>query len=207
MTPDSQHTRERAVGGLALVVCIAGVLAALVKGPAEDEGLRRADVDLTQVGAVAPAESALVEETTQTSAPRAGELDIASNAPEGTELTLPELAPVDFGDGAVASAPVTGGYTDLIRQYFGDATVEALVIVQCESNFVPWAVGTNTNGTQDHGLFQINDIHAAAFETVTGADWEVGRYDPEINTRFARWLHQRSGWRPWTCRDRLQSPD
>lgn len=193
---------------IALVLAV-GVMAAIARAP-EGPRFERASAAGGDIARLQSADDVVAVsglEGVPTSAPPVGGLDISTNAPAGTELTLPELAPVDFGGGAVASAPVTGGLTDLIKAFFGDATVEALVIVQCESQFIPWAVGTNTNGTQDHGLFQINDIHAPGFESVTGVPWESGRYDPVANTTFARYLYDLRGWDAWTCRSRLGTVD
>lgn len=200
------HTRERAVAGLVTVVLLAGIFAALAPATAGEDRIKRANAGAVNEFVIQDIPNDDDLDTTQTSAVRIGTLDIASHAPSGAVLTLPPLAPVDFGDGVMASAPVTGGFTDLISSYFGPVTMEALIIVQCESQFVPWAVGTNTNGTQDHGLFQINDVHRGSFEAVTGQPWESGRYDPVSNTAFARWLYDQSGWRPWTCRSRLDAP-
>lgn len=151
---------------------------------------------------------------TRTSAPRSLADPRAAAAPakgpgNGDQSTQDLAVPVGTGR-AIASSdqvPHTGGYTDLIRRYFGPVTVEAIVIVQCESGFDPLAVGTNTNGTQDHGLFQINDIHRRTFEVVTGNPWDH-RYDPEVNTAFAAWLYDHAdGWGPWRCNRNLATFD
>jgi hypothetical protein len=143
---------------------------------------------------------------TPTSAPR-----IAIATASGDAIRV-----VDLGDTADLTAalreagesvPVTGGLTDLIRRYFGSFTAEAIQIVQCESGFYADAVGTNTNGTQDHGLFQINDVHHEAFERAIGRPW-ADRYDPEANTAFAAWLFERAqGWGPWRCNVSLSDVD
>jgi hypothetical protein len=53
-------------------------------------------------------------------------------------------------------------------------------------------------GGGNHGLFQINNVHRGNFEEVTQQPWsEV--YDPYLNTVFAKWLFDQSGWSPWAC--------
>ena len=68
-------------------------------------------------------------------------------------------------------------------------------IVRCESNFDPGAVSP----TNDHGLFQINAVHRADFERVTGQPWSKV-YDAQYNAMYARWLYDQQGWSPWTCK-------
>ncbi len=68
-------------------------------------------------------------------------------------------------------------------------------VAQCESKMNPYAVSS----TNDHGLFQINAIHRAEFERVTGRPWS-DVYDPFWNTAYAKYLFDRQGWGPWTCR-------
>ncbi len=198
-------------GPAAAVVALALATAGLVGLAAATPGTGGTD-DAPAVGAVSGLDVSSLDAAgagdgpaPPTSAPR-----IALRAGDGSGVALDAdgfpplpLAATTPGD----ASPVTGGLTDLIRRYFGSDTVEALVIVQCESGFDALAVGTNANGTQDHGLFQINDVHERAFPIVTGRSWEE-RYDPEVNTAFAAWLFGRSGWDPWTCRVRLdQSRD
>lgn len=78
----------------------------------------------------------------------------------------------------------------------GDALYEqAKRVVQCESRWNPDAVSP----TNDHGLFQINQIHRRAFEKETGQPWSAV-YDPYWNAYFARLLYNQSGWGPWTCK-------
>lgn len=188
-----------AVVGVVLVAVVAlfAVLAA-VSSPAERGTVPDASAEL-----LAQLSNSV---RTETSAPRLDSPpDTATDTPSPTTTpTVAETTPIDAPLGAVPVAagddvPLTGGFTDLIRQYFGSVTVEAIVIVQCESGFVPTALNTNTNGTQDHGLFQINDVHMRAFEAVTGQAWAT-RYDPVANTTFAAWLYNHAGgWGPWRC--------
>lgn len=149
---------------------------------------------------------------TETSAPRRDPASQPTVDPATPGAPAPAPPPEVAGPpataiGALDAVPRTGGTTDLLRRYFGAVTVEAIVIVQCESGFDPNALNTNTDGSQDHGLFQINDVHERAFEPVTGHPW-TARYDPEINTAFAAWLYDHAGgWGPWRCNRNLEQFD
>ncbi len=67
-------------------------------------------------------------------------------------------------------------------------------VAWCESEMKPWA----RSPTNDHGLMQINAIHRATFERVTGQPWSQV-YNPFWNAVYAKNLHDRKGWQPWTC--------
>ena len=85
---------------------------------------------------------------------------------------------------------------DTIAQLFGSQAGNATRIASCESNMDHGAVSP----TNDHGLFQINAIHAADFERVTGQPWVTHRYNTYWNTYYAKWLYDQQGWSPWVCR-------
>ena len=86
-----------------------------------------------------------------------------------------------------------------IALHFGQGghrvAAEADRVARCESHLNPTAVSR----TNDHGLFQINAIHRSSFIRVTGQPWS-SVYDSFWNARFAWWLYEREGWRPWACR-------
>lgn len=113
------------------------------------------------------------------------------------------LAACEPGSPETEAASVAGGPSnpkgltaeETIRRHFPDVYDQAYKIVRCESGFDPNA----HSHTNDHGLFQINQVHRANWPAVTGADWSQ-RYDPELNAIYARYLYDREGWRPWTCR-------
>ena len=49
-------------------------------------------------------------------------------------------------------------HTDMVSRYFKeDDILRALGIIYCESSGQPTAVGINSNGTKDVGLWQFND--------------------------------------------------
>jgi Lysozyme like domain len=82
-----------------------------------------------------------------------------------------------------------------IQEVFGPDAEAATRVATCESGLDPGAVSA---GGGNHGLFQINNIHQPSFEAVTGRPWsEV--YSAEWNTRFAKYLFDDQGWRPWAC--------
>lgn len=83
--------------------------------------------------------------------------------------------------------PGGGGSVDLYDQ--------ASEIAWCESRFNPAAVSP----TNDSGLMQINIIHRANYERVTGQPWST-RFEPYWNAVYAKHLYTTSGWRPWACR-------
>lgn len=84
----------------------------------------------------------------------------------------------------------------LIRQAFPEDPGTAVAVATCESNLNPQAYNpSNTNGTTDGGLWQINDVHNKTLERM-GLD----KYDPEDATKFARYLYdQNGGFRDWVC--------
>jgi hypothetical protein len=83
-----------------------------------------------------------------------------------------------------------------IHRWFPDMEERASAIAFCESTFNPRAVSP---GGSSHGLFQIHNVHRPDFVAVTGMSWAEGRYDPNANAQFARWLYDRQGWEPWAC--------
>lgn len=80
-----------------------------------------------------------------------------------------------------------------------DAHVAAAVAT-AESGRRPAAVnGTNTDGSADGGLFQINTVHRVRFEQVTGASYASGVYEVDANVRYAVHLQAEQGWKPWVA--------
>jgi hypothetical protein len=63
-----------------------------------------------------------------------------------------------------------------------------------ESGRVPTARGgPNTDGSFDHGLWQINDVHSRRFARM----W-ADRYDPAANASMAVGVWRDAGWNAWT---------
>lgn len=75
----------------------------------------------------------------------------------------------------------------------GDDAAIAVAVMKAESGGKPGInnAGANDNGTVDHGLWQINDVHN---DKLPGKN----RYDPAVNTQLARMVYEDAGgWTPW----------
>ena len=85
---------------------------------------------------------------------------------------------------------------DLISTYFKpEDVVQAMTIVYCESRGKETAVGRNTNGTTDVGLWQFNDKTWAWLKPKL--DIISNRKNPIISTKVAAWLVYNDGWHHW----------
>lgn len=98
-------------------------------------------------------------------------------AKKDTRMKLSELA-------------AEGGFTD---------TRTATAIALAESSGNPGATNHNTNGTQDTGLWQVNDVHAG----IAGSPKDVGEFrkwlkDPHNNAKAAAAVFASQGWAAWT---------
>jgi len=96
------------------------------------------------------------------------------------------------GEGA-ASPSLREPITDIekeIHLVFGDDWIEAVTIFECESGLNPKAVNdSNTNGTADVGIPQINTVHGIR------AKWLK---NPSIAIRVAKQLFdEQGGWSAW----------
>ena len=91
---------------------------------------------------------------------------------------------------------------DLWTSHGGPAseTRTAVAVALGESGGCPRAANlTNTNGTFDYGLWQINTIHRSEFERVTGEPWAAVIL-PGPATAYAVHLHRtRGSWRDWVA--------
>lgn len=75
---------------------------------------------------------------------------------------------------------------------------EAMQVAHCESRLTPSAISpTNSNGTRDWGLMQINDVWREAFPV----SWP-NVLDAQTNVDMAWHIYQTAGntWQPWTCK-------
>lgn len=90
-----------------------------------------------------------------------------------TTLTMPQIA-------QVAS-----------RQWQGNDLVTAVAVAMAESSGRTDAFHTNTNGSKDYGLWQINDIHSGGRPP---ANWA----DPAANAALAHGVWASSGWSAWS---------
>ena len=89
-----------------------------------------------------------------------------------------------------------------IKQYiessFDNAGLDsdkALAVANCESHFDPKATHTNTNGSTDGGVWQINSIHKLSDDC---------RYDVRCSTQWViEKVKNEGNWSAWTCAKRL----
>lgn len=74
----------------------------------------------------------------------------------------------------------------------GDDLVIAAAVAKAESQWNPLAKNSNTNGSTDYGLFQINSVHEAI---LSRGDWR----NPADNARMAYqvWSDAGQRWGPW----------
>jgi len=79
---------------------------------------------------------------------------------------------------------------EILRQAreYGVDEETALKIAVCESNLDPLAVNCNTNGTNDLGVYQINDIHKISNEC---------RLDYKCNIKWAMEEMSKNGFGAW----------
>jgi hypothetical protein len=119
---------------------------------------------------------------------------------DGPRSTTTSTAPSTTTTTAAPTTTTTTAPADpveaALQRWFGDVYAKASDVVWCESRRDPNAVSP---GGGNHGLFQINNVHRSSFEQVTGVAFEDGVYDPDLNSRFARWLYDQQGWEPWAC--------
>jgi hypothetical protein len=87
-------------------------------------------------------------------------------------------------------------HTDLVQRYFKEKDIlQALNVIYCESSGKPDAVGVNTNGTADVGLWQFNDNTWAWLKSKL--DIISNRTNPKVSTAVASWLVYNDGWHHW----------
>lgn len=97
------------------------------------------------------------------------------------------LAGVALAFGLSACSP-----QEVIGVIFAEHSDDAVAVARCESGLDPAAVSP---GGGNHGLFQINNVHRRRWESF---GWSWGdRYDPILNTAYAKMLFDEQGWRPW----------
>ena len=116
-------------------------------------------------------------------------------------LLKPKVAAVEAHTSAspkaaveAAGADVCEGFRPLVAKYDWDVKV-AMAVMKAESGCQTNALGHNTNGTNDAGLFQVNSIHDATDK----------RYDIEYNVALAYRIYKDrrswdiSGWKAWSA--------
>jgi hypothetical protein len=125
--------------------------------------------------------------------------DLSTTTTTAAPTTVPPTtAPPTTAPPAVAPAAApapSGSALEAIAAWFPDVYDQAVRVASCESSLNPGAVSA---GGGNHGLFQINNVHAGSFAAVTGQSWDA-RYNAHYNAQFARYLYDQSGWGPWAC--------
>ena len=90
-----------------------------------------------------------------------------------------------ISDAAIAAAARQAGFPE-------SELATAVAVALAESGGNTTATHQNLNGTVDHGLWQINSVHASL---LAGGDWR----DPNANARMAYsvWRERGGSWSPW----------
>lgn len=88
------------------------------------------------------------------------------------------------------SSPVSTGTEVIIRDVFSNDPDVAVAVAMAESHMRTDATHTNTNGSVDCGLFQINSIHKPTAEQCS---------DARANVELARKIWNRAGWSAWSA--------
>ena len=123
-------------------------------------------------------------------------LPTTTAAPTTAPPPPPAPAPPTTTAPAPAPPPADTPVEAAIRRWFPENFDKASDVAWCESRHDPAAVSP---GGGNHGLFQINTVHRADFEAVTGVSWDAGIYDASLNAQYARALFDQQGWEPWAC--------
>lgn len=81
---------------------------------------------------------------------------------------------------------------DKIMATFGKDGNTALAVARCESGLRYNAIGHNTNGSTDSGIFQLNSVHFRRW-----GDADI--LDVDLNIKIAHDIYMEQGFRPWVC--------
>lgn len=89
--------------------------------------------------------------------------------------------------------PVTVGRYAIGAGFSGTDVAQAIAVAFAESHWNTDATNSNTNGSTDFGLWQIN---GSAHSWINGQNWR----DPAVNAAAAYrvWSEAGRSWRPWT---------
>jgi len=85
---------------------------------------------------------------------------------------------------------------EVVEEHFKkDDILRALGVIYCESSGKAEAIGVNTNGTKDVGLWQFNDNTWLWLKPKLGIISK--RTNVEVSTAVASWLVYNDGWHHW----------
>lgn len=108
-------------------------------------------------------------------------------------LIKPEVTITEHRTETVVKYVVPETIEEKIKATFPEDPDTAVRIAKCESGMRPNAFnGSNTNGSTDSGLMQINSIHGVSKHMLM---------DVDINLAVARVIYERAGnsFSPWVC--------
>ena len=166
---------------------------------AEEEAARRA-AEATTTTTTTPTTTSSTSSTTTTST---GGSPTSSTTTTTTTTTTTE-PPGDWPP--IPINPATLAWRPLVEQHFAaDLVLDALVIIECESNGDPDAVNPWSGAS---GLFQFMPGTWAVASVQAGVDHR-SVFDGEANIIAASWLAEYyrdsrgEPWRPWVCRKYL----
>lgn len=78
----------------------------------------------------------------------------------------------------------------------------AIQVAKCESHFIATSNHTDSNGTHDLGLFQLNtggtEQELLGLTNHPATDLGLA-FEPVWNVQAAALLYSRDGWSRWTC--------
>ncbi|MEI8083172.1 MAG: hypothetical protein WCI74_15145 [Actinomycetes bacterium] len=128
-------------------------------------------------------------------------------------LTAAKLAAVQKKAESLAAHPIPTKIVSrnevlrLARRYFpADQVGNAMAIAACESGQRSVRGATNSNGTTDWGIFQLNDggtLQSSLAAIGKPADdkraAQVAAMDAATNVRAAAKIYSSGGWGPWVC--------
>jgi hypothetical protein len=107
-----------------------------------------------------------------------------------TGVSAPPGAISNASDAQLAALAYTAGWR-------GNNTIIATAVALAESGGRVDAQNSNTNGTTDYGLWQVNSVHFT--ESGWKAEWTPpDLLIPEANAQAAYHVWQGSGWTAWT---------
>ena len=128
-------------------------------------------------------------------------------------LTAAKLDEVNKKAKSLAANPVSAKIVSrnqvlrLVRQYFpGDQVGNAMAVASCESGQLSVQGATNSNGTTDWGIFQLNDggtlqsaLAAIGRPAKDKRAAQVAAMDAATNVQAAAKIYSAGGWAPWVC--------
>lgn len=122
--------------------------------------------------------------------------------------------------GSTTQLPAVSVNTDtdllaLVTEMFPANEVgNAMAVADCESGQKSVKGATNSNGTTDWGLFQLNDggtlqggLRAIGVPFSSTQQAQQLAMDPRTNVRVAAYLFSQRKWAPWVCASKLQITD